>query len=115
MRSNLLHSFLEVHNRVGPFASHGKLHEFGAEKLISWAKLAHFDFLAINFTVWSHILSTDGDAVNLTYNNQWGGRGKEGSCADSLGLSWILQLQIGLRSFLFCERDNDEYKSTPIH
>jgi hypothetical protein len=28
---NLLHSFLEVHNCVAPFTSHGKLHEFGAE------------------------------------------------------------------------------------
>jgi hypothetical protein len=44
VRSNLLHSFVEVHNCVGPFTSQGKLHEFGAEKPISWAKLAHFDF-----------------------------------------------------------------------
>jgi len=27
-----------------PFTSHDKLHEFGAEKLISWAKPAQFDF-----------------------------------------------------------------------
>ncbi len=27
------------------------------------AKPAHFDFFAINFTVWSHILSTVGDAL----------------------------------------------------
>ncbi len=26
-------------------------------------KPAHFDFLAINFTVWSHIVSTVGDAL----------------------------------------------------
>jgi hypothetical protein len=63
VRSNLLHSFWEVHNCVVPFTSHGKLHEFGAEKPISWAKPAHFDFFAINFTVWSHILSTVGDAL----------------------------------------------------
>jgi len=50
MRSNLLHSFLEVHNCVAPFTSGGKLHEFGAEKPISWAKPAHFDFFTINFT-----------------------------------------------------------------
>jgi hypothetical protein len=62
VRSNLLHSFLEVHNCVAPFTSHGKLHEFGAEKPISWAKPAHFDYFAINFTVWSHILCTGGDA-----------------------------------------------------
>jgi len=38
--------FLEVHkNCVAPFTSHGTLHEFGAEKPISWAKLPHFDFL----------------------------------------------------------------------
>jgi len=61
--SNLLHFFFEVHNCVAPFTSHRKLHEFGAEKLISWAKPAHFDFFAINFTVWSHILSTSRDAL----------------------------------------------------
>jgi hypothetical protein len=39
------------------------LHEFGAEKPISWAKPAHFDFLAINFTLWSHILCTGEEAL----------------------------------------------------
>jgi hypothetical protein len=34
VRSNLLHSLLEVHNCVAPVTSHGKLHEFGAEKPI---------------------------------------------------------------------------------
>jgi hypothetical protein len=56
--SNLLHAFLEVHNYVAPFTNHGKLYKFGAEKPISWAKPAHFDFVALNFTVWSHMLST---------------------------------------------------------
>jgi len=56
--------FLEVHNYVAPFTSHGKLHEFGAEKLIFWAKPAHFDFFAIHFNVWSHLLSTGGDALS---------------------------------------------------
>jgi hypothetical protein len=65
VRSNLVHSFLEVHNCVVPFTSHGKLHEFGAQKPISWDKSANFDFFTINFTVWSHILSTIGDT--LTY------------------------------------------------
>ncbi len=64
-RSNLLQSFLEVHNFVAPFTSHGKLHKFGAEIPISWAKPAHFHIFTINFTVWSHTLSTGGDA--LTY------------------------------------------------
>jgi hypothetical protein len=50
IRSNLLHSFLEMHNCVAPFNSHGK-HEFGTEKPISCAKPAHFHFFAINFTV----------------------------------------------------------------
>jgi hypothetical protein len=64
VKSNLLHSYLEVHNCVAPFTSHGKLHEFGAEKPISRAKPpAHFDIFAIIFTVWSHILSTDGNAL----------------------------------------------------
>jgi len=45
VRSNLLHSLLEVHNSVAPLTSHGKLHKFSAEKPISWAKPAHFDFL----------------------------------------------------------------------
>jgi len=31
----------------------------------SRAKLAHFDYFTINFTVWSHILSTVGDALRL--------------------------------------------------
>jgi hypothetical protein len=47
----LLHSFLEVHNCVAPFTSHSKLREFGAEKSISRAKPAHFDFFTMNFTV----------------------------------------------------------------
>jgi hypothetical protein len=42
-----------------PFTSQSKLHEFGAEKPISWAE--HVDFFTINFTVWSHILSTGED------------------------------------------------------
>jgi hypothetical protein len=54
---------LEVHNCVEPFTSHGKLHEFGAEKPISRAKPAHFDFFAINCTVWSQILTTGGDVL----------------------------------------------------
>ncbi len=54
--SNLLHSFLEVHNSVAPFTSHGKLFP-------SWAKPAHFDFFAINCTLWSQILCTSGDAL----------------------------------------------------
>ncbi len=64
VRYNLLHSFLEVHNCVASFTSHGKLHEFGEEKPIPWAKPAHFDFLAINFTVWSHMVSTVGDSLS---------------------------------------------------
>jgi hypothetical protein len=63
VRSNLLHSFLEVQNCVAPFTSHDKLHEFGAEKPISWAKPAHFDLFRINCTVRSHILSSVGDAL----------------------------------------------------
>ncbi len=49
---------------VAPFSSHGKHQKFGAEKLISWAKPAHIDCFAINFTVKSYILSTGGDAVS---------------------------------------------------
>jgi hypothetical protein len=45
VRLYLLHSFLEVHNRVAPFISRGKLHEFGAQKPISWAKPTQFDVL----------------------------------------------------------------------
>ncbi len=48
-------------------AFYGKLCEFGAEKPISWTKLAHFDFFQINFTVWSHILSTVGDALTTVF------------------------------------------------
>jgi hypothetical protein len=42
VRSNLLHSFLEVHNCVAPFTSLGKLDEFGTEKRISRAKTGTF-------------------------------------------------------------------------
>jgi hypothetical protein len=50
LRSNLLHSFLELHNSVAPFTSHSKVNKFGAENPISIAQLAHFDPLAINLT-----------------------------------------------------------------
>jgi hypothetical protein len=66
--SDLQGSFLEVHNCVAPLTSHDKLHEFGAEKPISWAKAAHFDFFTINFTVWSHILSTREDAQSARFH-----------------------------------------------
>jgi hypothetical protein len=56
---------LEVHYCVAPFISQGKLHEFGERKPISSAKPAHFDIFTINFTVWSHIRSTGGDALKL--------------------------------------------------
>ncbi len=62
VRSNLFDSFLEVHNCVAHFTRHDKLCEFGAEKPISWNKAAHFDLFQTNFTVWSRILSTVGDA-----------------------------------------------------
>jgi len=42
-----------------------------AEKPISWAKPAHFDFFAINCTVCSHILSSGGDALR-DYNSALG-------------------------------------------
>ncbi len=58
-----------MHNCVAPFTNHGKLDEFYAEKPISWAKPAHFDFVAINFTVCSHIQSAVGDALMGFY---WG-------------------------------------------
>jgi hypothetical protein len=41
---------VEVHNCVATFTSHGKLHEFGAEKPISWAEPAHLHFFTIKFT-----------------------------------------------------------------
>jgi hypothetical protein len=52
-----------VHSCVVPFTNQGKLHQFGAVKPISSAKLAHFDFFALNFTIWSHILSSGGDSL----------------------------------------------------
>jgi hypothetical protein len=67
VRGNLLHSFWEVHNYVASFTSLGNLHEFGAHKQISWAKLAQFDFFAINLTVSSHILSTIGDGLRWLF------------------------------------------------
>jgi len=37
----------------------------------SWAKPAHFDFFALNCTVWSHILSTGGDALEWRDTKLW--------------------------------------------
>jgi hypothetical protein len=74
VRSKFLYSFLEVHNCVAPFTSHGKLHGFGANKSISWAKQAHFHFFAKTFTIWSHLLSTVGDAfrnLHLEVSKVW--------------------------------------------
>jgi hypothetical protein len=49
------------------FTNHAAtLNEFGAEKPISFAKLAQFNFFTLNFTVCSHILSTDGDALGAS-------------------------------------------------
>jgi hypothetical protein len=47
-------------------AATGKLHEVGAKEInfLSAKLLAHFAFFTINFTLWSHILSTIGDALN---------------------------------------------------
>jgi len=67
-----------VHNCGAPFTSHRKLPEFGAKKP------AHFHFFAINFTVWSHILSTVGDAItqlpNACNKSYW-----EGEVGDERG------------------------------
>jgi hypothetical protein len=60
-----------VHKCVAPFTNHGKMHEFGGEKPISWAKPAHFDFFTLNCTVWSHILSTGGDALTVHLRKLW--------------------------------------------
>jgi hypothetical protein len=78
VRSNLLHSFLEVPNCVGRFTSHGKLHKFGVKKPISWAKLAHFDFFALKFYCLESHLSTVGDALTpcslgIPLNQPWKG------------------------------------------
>ncbi len=84
-----------------PFTSHGKVHEFGAEKPISWVKLAHFNFLAISFIVWSHILCTgSGDALthSLTHDfgidfvfiiSLWGNVVVVGYLLSIRGLAWL--------------------------
>jgi hypothetical protein len=51
---------MEVHNCVAQFTTHSKLNEFGAGNQFPELNRAYFDFLTINFTVWSHILSTGG-------------------------------------------------------
>jgi hypothetical protein len=57
--SNLVHSFLEVQNCVAPFPSQSQLHEYQFPE-----QNRHIlTFFAINLTVWSHILSTGGDAA----------------------------------------------------
>ncbi len=63
--SRTYYSYLEVQISVVPFTSHGKLHDFGAEKPIFWAKPAHFENFTKNHSVSSHILSTGGDALTL--------------------------------------------------
>ncbi len=55
--------FLEAANCVASFTSHGKVDELSAEKLISWAKPAHFDFFTVIFFVWSDVLNTGGVPV----------------------------------------------------
>jgi hypothetical protein len=47
------------------------LEELSAEKPISCAKLTHFDFITINFIVWSHILNIDGDALRQLREWHW--------------------------------------------
>ncbi len=54
-----------MHRCAAPFTNHDKLHEFGAEKPISWAKPTHFDAFIINFIISNHILSTVGDAPRM--------------------------------------------------
>jgi hypothetical protein len=61
---------LEVHNFVALLTRNRNLHEFGVEKPISWAKPEHYDFFTINYTVWSHILSTGGDDLRLLLLHQ---------------------------------------------
>jgi hypothetical protein len=51
VRSNLLHSFLELHNFVVPFTSHSKLHEFDAKD--QFPKLNRHIFWIKNF--WNQI------------------------------------------------------------
>jgi hypothetical protein len=65
VRSNLVQFFLELRNCVALFTSLSMLHEFGAEKLISWTEPAHFDFFTIISTVWSQILSTGEAALSV--------------------------------------------------
>jgi hypothetical protein len=67
-RSDLLHCFSEVHNCVAPFTSHRKLHEYGAENQFPEQNRHILTFLQINLTVWSHILSTIGDALMCPLN-----------------------------------------------
>jgi hypothetical protein len=66
------------------FTSHGNLHEFGAEKPISSAKSAHFNFFTLTFTVWSHILITGEDA--LTVESGPGPRPLDSQCSLKLPL-----------------------------
>jgi hypothetical protein len=68
VRSNLLHSFWEVHNLCCAFYQRQQRAQICAEKPISWDKQAHFDIFTINFTVWSHILSAGGDALTSLWS-----------------------------------------------
>ncbi len=63
-----------------------KLHKSSAEKPISCAKPAHFDFLTINFTFWSQILSTGGDALSTQY--------QPNICTESFHMVLVLVLDL---------------------
>jgi hypothetical protein len=62
-RSDLLHSFLQVHTVAGPFTSHSKVCNYANPEPFSWAKPSYFEFSSSNFTVQDDILSTAGDAL----------------------------------------------------
>jgi hypothetical protein len=79
-RSNLLHFFFWRCTTTISCTN------FSAEKPISWAKPAHFDLFTINCTVWSHILSTGGDAVSTQY--------QPNTCIESFHISLVLVLDL---------------------
>jgi hypothetical protein len=73
VRSNLLHSFLEVCSYVAPFTSHTSCTNLVQKNQFPELNRHILTFSQINFMVWSHILRTIGDALmaHISFLRTW--------------------------------------------
>jgi len=65
VRSNLLHSFWRCTSTLCLLPATTSCMNLVQKNQFFWAKRTHFDISPINFTTWSHILSTIEDALML--------------------------------------------------